>query len=98
MIFSFIGPPLLMEEPWRSHIQWTTQYRQQLLEDLSDFEVKGEVPYLNCLLLGQVASGKTSFFNTCLTAVKDERRMINTFAVLKPSVSSVTKKVNEITF
>lgn len=94
MLFPFLGPPPLMRDPWRSHIIWTPQNRQQLLEDINNFEVKGEIQYINCLLLGQSASGKTSFFNTCATALKDEQRMLYPLTVYKASGKSVTVKVH----
>ncbi|XP_048765776.2 interferon-induced protein 44-like [Ostrea edulis] len=86
------GPPPLMGKPWRSHIEWDDLNRKQLLEGINTFKVKGGVKYLNCLLLGQAASGKTSFFNTSYTALKDEGRIISPLTVFKSSGSSVTTK------
>lgn len=85
-----------MGKPWRSHIEWDDLNRKQLLEGINTFKVKGGVKYLNCLLLGQAASGKTSFFNTSYTALKDEGRIISPLTVFKSSGSSVTTKVNSI--
>lgn len=91
-----IGPPALLETPWSSNITWTTANRQKLLEYINNYKVKGGIKYLNCFLLGQTASGKTSFINTSATALKDEDREIAPLTVLKSSGSSVTAKVNEI--
>lgn len=95
-IHYILGPPALLEKPWRSHIKWIPEERHQLLEDLNSFKVKGGIPYLNCLLLGQAASGKTSFFNTSATALKDEGRLVNPLTVFKARGSSVTSKVTAI--
>ncbi|XP_061177265.1 interferon-induced protein 44-like [Saccostrea echinata] len=81
------GPPPLMSIPWRN-FEW--KGKEVLLQEVSTFQVKGGVKYLNCLLLGQSASGKTSFFNTCATALKDENRVLAPLSVYKPSGSSVT--------
>lgn len=91
-----IGPPALLREPWRSHIEWTSANKYKLLEDINRFKVKGGIQYLNCFLLGQAASGKTSFFNTSATALKDERRILAPLTVFKSSGKSVTTRVNAI--
>lgn len=82
-----------MISPWRSHgITWSESERRQLLDDIYNFKVKGGIQYLNCFLLGQSASGKTSFFNTCATALKDEGRILRPLTVLRAAGSSVTTK------
>ncbi|XP_062582164.1 interferon-induced protein 44-like [Saccostrea cucullata] len=81
------GPPPLRTRPWRN-FDW--REKDELLAEVSNFRIKGGVKYLNCMLLGQAASGKTSFFNTCATALKDEKRVLAPLAVYKPSGGSVT--------
>jgi septin family protein len=85
-----------MDTPWRSHIKWSPEHREKLLKEMYSFEVKGGIPYFNCLLLGQMSSGKTSFFNTCATALKDEGRLLNSLTIYTSDVGSVTSKVNKI--
>lgn len=87
-----------MSEPWRSHIKWDDENRKKLLKNINEFRVKGDIKYLNCFLLGQAASGKTSFINTTATALKDEKRILNPLTVFKSHGSSVTTKVNAIHF
>ncbi|XP_056001117.1 interferon-induced protein 44-like [Ostrea edulis] len=61
--------------------------------------------FLNVLLIGQASSGKSSFINTCATALLDENRIVTKVAVLEPMSSGVTTdfcakplKINEERF
>ncbi|XP_062573013.1 interferon-induced protein 44-like [Saccostrea cucullata] len=51
------------------------------------------IGYFNILLLGQAASGKSSFFNTISTAIANEKRILEPLSVLESSDSSVTSKL-----
>ncbi|XP_061177266.1 interferon-induced protein 44-like [Saccostrea echinata] len=81
------GPPPLMERPWRD-FNWRD--KDELLYEVSNYQIKGGVKYLNCMLLGQAASGKTSFFNTCASALKNKDTVLAPLTVYKPSEKSVT--------
>ncbi|XP_062617493.1 interferon-induced protein 44-like [Saccostrea cucullata] len=50
-----------------------------------------DVPFFNCLLIGQIANGKTSFINSAVTAIADEGRRKSPFTVYSRGKESTTK-------
>ncbi|XP_062575816.1 interferon-induced protein 44-like [Saccostrea cucullata] len=69
---------------------WTPQFKEQLLEKIVKLKPAAEINYFNILLLGQAASGKSSFFNTCATAIEDSNRLKTLSQVYQKASKSVT--------
>lgn len=59
-----------------------------------NFPIQQSMKFLNVLLIGQASSGKSSFINTCATALLDENRIVTKVAVLEPMSSGVTTDVS----
>ncbi|XP_056915528.1 interferon-induced protein 44-like [Takifugu flavidus] len=55
---------ILLKKPWRN-IQWTTEKKQELLQNISKYRPGiSAVPQARILLVGPVGAGKSSFFNS----------------------------------
>lgn len=52
-----------------------------------------DIEYTNLLLVGDIGSGKSSFVNTCATALGVKDTHLHPAKVLPASVASVTRKV-----
>ncbi|XP_062585411.1 interferon-induced protein 44-like [Saccostrea cucullata] len=69
--------------------------KKKLLEEIgtATSSLPQDVKTINCLLIGQVSAGKTSFCNAAATAIADEKRLIKPQTVYKSSVKSTTVKL-----
>ncbi|XP_061192162.1 interferon-induced protein 44-like [Saccostrea echinata] len=84
-----------LKKPWRMisaevDDPWTSQFKEQLMEKIVNLEPAAGINYFNILLLGQAASGKSSFLNTCATAIEDNNRLITLSQVYQKASKSVT--------
>ncbi|XP_062617942.1 interferon-induced protein 44-like [Saccostrea cucullata] len=87
---------ILEKEPWRKMPLTTTKIpdmRRELMGKIKTFQKKGNVNFLNILLLGQSSSGKSSFVNSCATALYDANRIVTPCGVLEPQSESVTARL-----
>ncbi|XP_062613270.1 interferon-induced protein 44-like [Saccostrea cucullata] len=90
-----------LKEPWRKisskfEDPWTREFKEELLQKINAIKPAGGIKYFNILLLGQAASGKSSFFNTCLTAIINEDRLVTSSLIYQSSSRSVTTALEAI--
>jgi septin family protein len=80
------------------YVFFPPQFKNDLLSRIQKIEPAGGIKYLNILLLGQAASGKSAFFNTCCTALMNDNRMITANQVYLHTNTSVSTTVRFILF
>ncbi|MES1923443.1 Glycoside hydrolase 2 (Mannanase, beta-galactosidase), partial [Bonamia ostreae] len=54
---------------------------KELREKIAEFIPEKDLNCVNILLIGPPGTGKTSFYNSCITALSDERRVKDPFTV-----------------
>ncbi|XP_062613260.1 interferon-induced protein 44-like [Saccostrea cucullata] len=90
-----------LQNPWRTisakwEDPWAKEFKQELLQKIITMRPDGDISYFNILLLGQAASGKSSFFNTCATAITNDDRIVTTNLVYQKASKSVTTALESI--
>ncbi|XP_056016514.1 reticulocyte-binding protein homolog 2a-like isoform X2 [Ostrea edulis] len=90
-----------LKKPWREisntwEDPWKQEFKDELLLKINAIKPAGGINYFNILLLGQAAAGKSSFVNTCLTAVMDGNRIIPKNQVYQSSSTSVSRCVEAV--
>ncbi|XP_056016850.1 interferon-induced protein 44-like [Ostrea edulis] len=75
---------------------WKREFEDELLSEINKITPVGGINYFNILLLGPAAAGKSSFFNTCSTALMDENRLMGNNQVYQGASKTVSTSVEAI--
>ncbi|XP_053390489.1 interferon-induced protein 44-like [Mercenaria mercenaria] len=83
--------PTLLENPWRqTKGEWNDKYCGEIIQELKEFEVGDKITKAQCLLLGPVISGKSSFVNSVISICK--KRYSNSAYTAGRRWTSVTRE------
>ncbi|XP_062576004.1 interferon-induced protein 44-like [Saccostrea cucullata] len=92
---SFLGRlKRLFASPWRGIGPWNQKEKKKLLSSILNMNIEGDVKQINCLLIGQISSGKTSFCNAAATALADSGEIKSPFTVYQEGEGTTTKKLD----